>query len=64
MEQKIIQVVEKIKTSEDISESDKPLILEKIEEWREEKAALSDLSNTLQAWWIKVEPIFADVGLV
>ncbi|NOR56635.1 MAG: hypothetical protein GQ531_10585 [Sulfurovum sp.] len=64
MEQKITKALEKIKKSENIPESDKPAIIQKIEEWREEKAALSDLSNTLQAWWIKVEPIFADVGLV
>lgn len=64
MEQKIRKALEEIKKSENISENEKPAIIEKIEEWREEKAALSDLSNTLQAWWIKVEPIFADVGLV
>ncbi len=64
MEQKITQVLEEIKKSENISESDKPAIIQKIEEWKKEKAAISDLMNTLEAWWIKVEPIFADVGLV
>ena len=64
MEQKIQSVVEKIKNSNDISDADKPLILEKIEEWREEKAAISELNNKLEAWWLKVEPIFAEMGLV
>ena len=64
MEQKITQALEKIQTTKNIPESDKPAIIQKIKEWREEKAAISDLMNTLESWWIKVEPIFADVGLV
>jgi hypothetical protein len=64
MEQKIEQAVEGIKNATNIDEADKPLILEKIEEWKEEKAAISDLTNTLEAWWLKVEPIFAEIGLV
>lgn len=64
MEQKINEVVERIQNATDISEEDKPMIIEKIEEWKEEKTALSDLSNTLEEWWLKVEPIFAEIGLV
>ncbi len=64
MEQKIVQVVEKIKKSKHINEEDKPLILEKIEEWKEEKTAISELNLKLQEWWLKVEPIFAEIGLV
>jgi len=64
MEQKITQALKEIQNSKNIPESDKPAIIQKIEEWREEKAAISDLMNTLEAWWLKVEPIFADVGLV
>jgi hypothetical protein len=64
MEQKIAQAVEQIKKSKDINEDDKPLILEKIEEWKEEKTAISELNLTLQEWWLKVEPIFAEIGLV
>jgi len=64
MEQKIQQVVEKIQESTEISETEKPAIIEKIEEWKEEKAAMSDLTNTLEEWWLKVEPIFAEIGLV
>ncbi len=64
MEHKIQQAVEKIKTSTYIAEEEKPAIIQKIEEWKEEKAAISDLSNRLEEWWLKVEPIFAEIGLV
>lgn len=64
MEHKIKQAVEKIKQSKHIDEADKPAIIEKIEEWREEKTAISELNTKLQEWWLKVEPIFAEIGLV
>jgi len=64
MEQKIAQAVDQIKNATHIDEIDKPLIIEKIEEWREEKAAISELNIALKAWWLKVEPIFAEIGLV
>ena len=48
MEQKIQNVVERIRNSNDIVDEDKPLILEKIKEWREEKAAISELNNKLE----------------
>jgi len=64
MEQKIAQVVDKIKTSKHINEDDKPMIIEKIEEWKKEKTAISELNLKLQEWWLKVEPIFAEIGLV
>lgn len=64
MEQKIEKALEAIKQSTQISEEEKPAIIEKIEEWKEEKAAISDLSNRLEDWWLKIEPIFAEIGLV
>lgn len=64
MEQKIQQALEQIQNATHIEDADKPAIIQKIEEWREEKAAISDLTNTLEEWWLKVEPIFADIGLV
>ena len=64
MEQKIEQAVEEIKKATHIDEADKPQIIKKIEEWKEEKRAISDLTNTLESWWLKVEPIFAEIGLV
>ena len=64
MEQKIEKVVQEIQKATHIDEADKPLILSKIEEWKKEKAAISDLTNALESWWLKVEPIFAEIGLV
>ena len=64
MERKINQAVEKIKRSSSIKASDKPLILEKIEEWKKEGKAISELNIALESWWLKVEPIFAEIGLV
>lgn len=64
MEQKIEKAVEEIKKAKHIDEIDKPLILEKIAEWKEEKKAISELNTKLQEWWLKVEPIFAEIGLV
>ena len=64
MEQKIQNVVERIRNSNDIADEDKPLILEKIKKWREEKAAISELNNKLEVWWLKLEPIFDEMGLV
>jgi hypothetical protein len=64
MEHKIKKVVDKIKKSKHIDEADKPAIIEKIEEWKKEKAAISELSSKLEGWWLKVEPIFAEIGLV
>ena len=64
MEEKLVQAVEQIKSSKEISDLDKPLILKKIEEWKQEKSAISELNNKLQEWWLKIEPIFAEIGLV
>ena len=64
MEHKIAKAVEEIQKSKHIVEDEKPLIIEKIHEWEKEKAAISDLSNLLEGWWCKIEPIFAEIGLV
>ena len=64
MEHKIARAVEEIQKSKHIEEEEKPLIIKKIEEWKEEKTAISELNNKLQEWWLKVEPIFAEIGLV
>ena len=57
-------LVEKIRNSNDIEDAYKALILEKIEEWREDKDTISELNNKLEVWWLKLEHIFAEMGLV
>jgi len=64
MEHKIAKAVDEIQKAKHISDAEKPLIIEKIEEWKEEKTAISELNNKLQELWLKVEPIFAEIGLV
>jgi hypothetical protein len=64
MKEKIEKVIEKIEASEDISPEKKPLILEKIKEWKEEEHAINDIAVKLENWWMEVEPIFAEMGLV
>jgi predicted nucleic-acid-binding protein len=64
MKEKIDKIIEKIESSEKITAENKPLILEKIKEWREEDNAISDVVLKLENWWLEVEPIFAEMGLV
>ena len=64
MKKKIEAAQEYIRNAKDISEEEKSAILEKIEEWKKEDAAIGDLMTHLRQWWIKVEPIFAEIGLV
>jgi len=64
MKEKKARIIEKVKEADHISEEEKPLILQKIEEWREEEEAVDDVMNRLETLWIKVEPFFAELGLV
>jgi len=64
MKEKIDKVIHKIETSEDIALEHKPLIIQKIKEWREEDNAVNDIALKLENWWLEVEPIFSEMGLV
>ena len=64
MKKKIEKVINKIEESEHIPTENKPLIIEKIKEWREEENAVNDIAIRLENWWMEVEPIFAEMGLV
>jgi len=64
MKEKIDKVIHKIENSEQITAENKPLIIEKIKEWREEDNAVSEVVLKLENWWLEVEPIFAEMGLV
>jgi predicted nucleic-acid-binding protein len=64
MKKKIEEVINRIQKSDKIAEENKPLIIEKIEEWRKEKSAVNDIAVKLENWWIEVEPIFAELGLI
>ena len=64
MEHKIAKAVEEIKNATHIDAAEKTEIIRKIDEWKKEKRAISELNTKLQEWWLKVEPIFAEIGLV
>ncbi len=64
MKEKIEKVIDKIESSEKIPSESKPLIIQKIKEWREEENAVNDIAIKLENWWMEVEPIFAEMGLV
>ena len=64
MKQKIEKVIEKIEKSDKIDDEKKPLIIEKIKEWKEEENAVGELILKLENWWMEVEPFFAEMGLV
>jgi predicted nucleic-acid-binding protein len=64
MKEKIEKIIEKVESSEHITAENKPLIIEKIKEWKEEENAINDIAIRLENWWMEVEPIFAEMGLV
>jgi len=64
MKEKIDKVISKVQESEKISVENKPLILEKLKEWKEEDNAISDVTVRFEKWWYEMEPIFAELGWV
>ena len=64
MQAKIEEVIKTVLESETISEENKPLILEKLHEWKEEKDALAEVSVRFERWWMEMEPIFAELGWI
>jgi len=64
IKEKIEEVIEYVQTSEKVSKESKPLILEKLKEWREEDEAINDISVRFQNWWMEMEPIFMELGWI
>jgi len=64
MKEKIEEVISHVEKSDKISVEDKPLILEKLHEWREEDDAISEVALRFETWWMEMEPIFAELGWV
>jgi hypothetical protein len=64
MKEKIEEVIQHVQKSEKVAQENKPLIIEKLEEWREEDEAISDISVRFQNWWMEMEPIFAELGWI
>jgi len=64
MFEKLEKAIEKIQQSQQISEEQKPLIVEKLKEWQKENEAINDVAVRFENWWMELEPIFAEMGLV
>lgn len=64
MKQKIEEVIQHVQKSENVSQESKPLIIEKLEEWREEEHAIVDVASRFEQWWMEMEPIFAELGWI
>ncbi len=64
MKAKIEEVIGHVEKSEKISEENKPLILEKLKEWKEEDNAIADVTIRFENWWMEMEPIFAELGWI
>ena len=64
MKTKIEEVINRVEKSDTISEENKPLIIEKLREWRNEDNAINDIALRFENWWMEMEPIFAELGWV
>ena len=64
MKQKIDEVIKQVESSEKITEENKPLILEKLEEWKNEEKVINDVAVRFENWWMEMEPIFAELGWI
>ena len=64
MKKRIEEVINHVQKSSNVSEENKPLILEKLEEWKEEDNAISEVAVRFETWWMEMEPIFAELGWV
>jgi undecaprenyl pyrophosphate synthase len=58
------KIKEKVKKAKHIDEEKKSVILEKIEEWRHDKEAVSLIPNLLMKYYEKeIKPILDELGL-
>ena len=64
MKNKIQEVITQVEGSEKISIETKPLILEKLEEWKNEEKVVNDIATRFENWWMEMEPIFAELGWI
>ena len=64
MKTKIEEVIKEVESSEKISVENKPLILEKLHEWKNEEKVVNDVAVRFENWWMEMEPIFAELGWI
>jgi hypothetical protein len=64
MKQKLEKAIEKVKDAKHIDDSKKSEIIAKLKEWQKENEAINDIAVRFEKWWLELEPIFAELGLV
>ena len=64
MKKRIEEVIDHVQRSSKVSEENKPLIIEKLHEWKEEDEAIAEVSVRFEKWWMEMEPIFAELGWI
>ncbi|HEY9189975.1 MAG TPA: hypothetical protein VIM88_03835 [Sulfurovum sp.] len=64
MKQKIEEVIKQVEGSDKIAVENKPLILEKLHEWKNEEKVVNDVAVRFENWWMEMEPIFAELGWI
>ena len=62
MKDKIEEVIKHVEKSDKVTSQNKPIILEKLKEWRNEDNAINDITIRFENWWMEMEPIFAELG--
>ncbi|MCW8821831.1 MAG: hypothetical protein OQK45_06365 [Sulfurovum sp.] len=64
MNNKIEEVINHVQKSSKVSDENKPLILDKLEEWKSEDKVINDVAVRFENWWMEMEPIFAELGWI
>jgi len=65
MKDNAAKIIEEVSNLEDIDDSRKDAMIEKINEWKSDSSSESNtLAMTFEKFWIELEPIFAELGLV
>ncbi len=62
MKAKIQEVIDHVEQSEQLKVESKPLILEKLNEWKNEDNAINDIAVRFENWWLEMQPIFDELG--
>ncbi len=62
MQEKIQNVIHHVEKSDKVSKESKPLILEKLYEWKNEENAINDIAIRFENWWMEMKPVFDELG--
>ena len=57
------EIIDNVRTSEDLTIEDKSAMMLKLKEWKEDEHAADDVVSYFGALWLKVEPFFRELGL-